>query len=310
MTNFAAGKALESVVNAGLTRKLGVVFTHMDAVKGPNLKGQAKLDHVFLGLRNVIDHQLSNNVSPEAARFVLDRLERYTFYVGRIDQVEPRGAEPELNKLLDYLVAAQPPLPRLVAFPQYNTAYLMLVIQEAARDFRRQWQGILGSAPDSAFKRRPWQTIKAMTRRYAENWGEDFELRPAANLRTALEAATSRFLESPIGWSGDPTPEQKRDTIDRLKNAVTQRLPDIARQRLRERPQSAWHDAWIPRGTGSTVTRRIRIEGIFERWVPIPDARGDLAVVEFMNEVEAVVKAALAEFEAEVRTEARRSDAA
>jgi hypothetical protein len=95
-----------------------------------------------------------------------------------------------------------------------------------------------------------------------------------------------------------------------LKNAVTQRLPDIARQRLRERPQSAWHDAWIPRGTGSTVTRRIRIEGIYERWVPIPDTRGDLAVVEFMNEVEAVVKAALAEFEAEVRTEARRPNAA
>jgi hypothetical protein len=95
MTNFAAGKALESVVNAGLTRKLAVVFTHMDTVKGPNLKGQAKLDHVFLGLRNVIDHQLSDNVSAEAARFVQDRLERYTFYVGRIDQAEPRGARAE-----------------------------------------------------------------------------------------------------------------------------------------------------------------------------------------------------------------------
>lgn len=35
-----------------------------------------------------------------------------------------------------------------------------------------------------------------------------------------------------------------------------------------------------------------------------------MAVVEFMNEVEAVVKAALAEFETEVRAEARDADVA
>jgi hypothetical protein len=72
MTNFAAGKALEGVVNTGHTRKLAVVFTHMDAVKGDNLKGQAKLDHVFGGLRNVVENQLAKNVSAEAGRYLLD----------------------------------------------------------------------------------------------------------------------------------------------------------------------------------------------------------------------------------------------
>lgn len=30
LTNYAAGKALESIANSGLTRKLAMVFTHMD----------------------------------------------------------------------------------------------------------------------------------------------------------------------------------------------------------------------------------------------------------------------------------------
>ena len=307
MTNYAAGKALESVVNAGHTRKLAVVFTHMDAVKGDNLKGQAKLDHVFLGLRNVIDNQLAKNVSSEAAHYLLDRLEGHTFYVGRIDQYCAKGAGPELDRLLETLMAEQPPILKAVAFPKYSAAHLMLVVQEAARDFRRQWQGLLGIAPDPFFKPKPWQTIKALSRRYAENWGENFELRPTSNLRAALETAVSRFLESPIGWSGDPTPEQKRDAIERLKSAITKQLPDLARKRLREEPQPSWKEAWEPRGDGSTTTRRIRIEGIYERWVPIPDARGDQTVVDFMNEVERVVMTELAEFEAQVKAEAQNA---
>jgi hypothetical protein len=60
----------------------------------------------------------------------------------------------------------------------------------------------------------------------------------------------------------------------------------------------------MPRGAGSTITRRIRIEGIYERWVPIPDARGDQAVVEFMTEMETIITTALNEFEAWVKAAA------
>lgn len=300
LTNYAAGKALESVANSGLTRKLAMVFTHMDMASASGLRGQRLHDQVFSGLRNVVDNQLSKSLTAESARFLLDRLQEQTYYVGRIERAEAKGAEPELNRLLAHLMAEQPPVIKPVSVPQYNQAFLLMAIQEAAQDFRRQWQGILDIAANSDYKPRSWQTIKALSRRYAENWGENFELRPTANLRTTLEAAVSRFLESPIGWTGDPTPEQKRDAIERLKTAVTRQLPDLARKRLREQPQPSWQEAWAPRGAGSTVTRRIRIEGIFQRQVPIPSARGDKAVLEFMNEMEAAVQLAFAEFEAEV----------
>lgn len=303
LTNYAAGKALESIANSGLTRKLAMVFTHMDMASESGLKGQRLHDQVFSGLRNVVDNQLSKSLTPESSRFLLERLQGHTYYVGRIDKADPKGAEPELNRLLTHLMAEQPPVIKPVSVPQYNSAFLMMAIQEAARDFRRQWQGILDISRDSDYKPKSWQTIKALTRRYAENWGENFELRPTANLRTFLEKAVSRFLEGPIGWTGDPTPEQKRDAIERLKTAVTKQLPDISRRRLREQPQPLWHEAWVPRGAGSTITRRIKIEGIFQRWVPIPESRGDQAVVEFMTEMEHAVNTALKDFEAHVKVE-------
>lgn len=309
MTNYAAGKALEGVANAGLTRKLAMVFTHMDMAAESGLKGQRLHDQIFSGLRNVVDNQLAKSVTAESARFLLERLQDHTFYVGRLDRAEPKGAEPELNKLLEHLMAEQPPVVRPVSAPEYNPAFLVMAIQEAAQDFRKRWQGILNIAHDPEHKPKPWQTIKALSRRYAENWGENFELRPTANLRTALESAISRYLESPISWSGDPTPEQKRDAIERLKNAVAKQLPDLARRRLRENPQSAWHEAWMPRGLGSTSTRRLLIEGIYQRWVPIPEARGDQLVLEFIKEVEDLVSAALDEFRQQVEAEARSAAA-
>jgi hypothetical protein len=302
MTNFAAGKALEGVVNAGHIRKLAVVFTHMDAVKGDNLKGQAKLDHVFGGLRNIAENQVAKNVSSEAARYLLEHLSTSTFYVGRIDDLDPKPAIPELNKLLIHLAAAQPVVFEPVAFPEYSSDNLVLAIQEAAKDFRQQWQGMLGIASNPLFKPVSWQSQKALTRRYAEGWDDGFWLRPTSNLITALSAAISRFLETPIGWSGNSSPEQKRETIDRIKAEVSLRLPNLSKYRLREQPQPAWHDAHSLRGTGSTFERRMRIEGIYERWVPVPNARGDRLVFEFMNEVKEVVMGAVGKVKQEVRS--------
>lgn len=301
LTNFAAGKALETVVNAGYTRKLSVVFTHMDAVKGDSLRGQAKFDHVFAGLRNIADNQLAKNVSADAARYLLKHLEHSTFYVGKIDELDPKPAKPELNRLLALLVAAQPPVFEPVAFPQYSMDNLVLAIQQAAQDFRQQWQGLLGLSAHPLFRPRAWQTIKALTRRYAEGWDDGFVLQPTANLIAALSSAVSRFLESPIAWSGNPTPEQKRDTIDRIKAAVAKQVPDLSLRRLRKQPQPAWMGAYALRGAGSTFSRKMQVEGIYERWVPVPDARGNAIALEFLEEVKLLLKAAIDDVEEAVK---------
>ncbi|WP_416050078.1 hypothetical protein [Cupriavidus basilensis] len=303
MTNFAAGKALEGVVNTGHTKKLAVVFTHMDTVKGDNLKGQAKFDHVFGGLRNVADNQLAKNVSADAARYLISHLERSTFYVGKIDELDPKPARPELNKLLAYLAAAQPPVFEPVAFPDYSIDNLAFAIQEAAKGFRGQWHGYLGLSPDMVNRAKAWQTVKALSRRYAEGWDDGFVLRPVANLNAALLAAVSRFLESPIGWTGRPTADQKREIMDSIKTEVAKKFPDLSKRRLRDLSRPEWSVAYHLSGKGSTVDRKIRIESIYERWVPIPGARGGRDALDFLTEVKAIVTTAVEELKREVQGE-------
>lgn len=307
MTNFVAGKALEGVINTGHTRKLAMIFTHMDAVKADSLRGQAKYDHVFGGLRNVIENQLTENVSTEAARHLLNHLKQSTFYVGKIDEIDPKPAKPELLKLLAHLSKAQPPVFQLVAFPQYSSDNLVLAIQKAAVNFRQQWKIILGQVIHPQSKPAHWQTIKGLSRRYAEGLSNELALQPASNLLNSLSAEISRYLESPLSWSADPTEEQKRETIDRIKTVVTKELPKLSQNRLRVQAQPAWHEAYSVRGQGSTIQRRLRIEGIYQRWVPIPDSCGDKLASEFLNEVKNVVTSAIDSVKQEVEQSGKKS---
>ena len=293
MTNFAAGKALEAIVNTGHTNKLMVAFTHMDAVSGENLKGRTKFEHVFAGIRNVVENQVAKSVSIDAARHLMTHIQPRTFYLGKLDNFEAKPALPELRRLFDALRDAEPEVFEPVSFPEYKVDQLILAIQEAARMFRMPWRGILGLETHSEERARHWQTIKALSRRYAEGWDDGFPLQPASNLIAAWSAAISRFLESPISWSGTPTVDQKREIIDRIKALVTAKLPGLANSRLREKAQANWNEAFMLRGAGSTLSRRIRIEGIYERWVPIPDSRGDREVQESIDEIKATVTEAI-----------------
>lgn len=293
MTNFAAGKALEGVINTGHTRKLTMVFTHMDAVKSDGLKGQAKYDHVFGGLRNIVENQLAQSVSTEAARHLLNHLKHSTFYVGKIDEIDPKPAIPELLKLLAHISKAQPPVFQPLAFPQYSSDNLVLAIQKAAVNFRQNWKGILGQVIPPQSKPIHWQTIKGLSRRYSEGLNNELALQPTSNLVAALSAEISRYLESPLSWSADPTEDQKRETIDRIKTVVTKKLPKLSKNRLRVQARPAWREAYSVRGQGSTIQRQLHIEGIYQRWVPIPDSCGDKWAFEFLNEVKEVVTSAI-----------------
>jgi len=92
----------------------------------------------------------------------------------------------------------------------------------------------------------------------------------------------------------------KRETIDRIKTAVTQKIPEFSSRRLRERAQPAWHEAYALRGAGSTFKRCQRINNIYAEYVPVPDARGDKLAFKFLSEIKEIVMQAIDEIEQEV----------
>ncbi|MGH9432979.1 MAG: hypothetical protein ACRD3T_15705, partial [Terriglobia bacterium] len=105
------------------------------------------------------------------------------------------------------------------------------------------------------------------------------------------------FLDNPIGWDGTATIEAKREIIDTIKSKVAEVLPVLVRERLRVKPIQQWNEAYWLRGYGSTFDRKLKIESIFERWIPIPrmtdDAEIQRIVVELLEEVKGAVRDAI-----------------
>jgi hypothetical protein len=299
--DFSVGKALEALVSAGQTKKTIIAFTHMDEVRGPNLRGRAKNEHAFNNLRNIVENQLAKSLPSEVIRYVTEHLERNVFYLGKLNEAAPLPAYPELRRLTERLESSAPTPRRAVAFPNYNNDQLVLSIREAAEAFRLPWRARLGLGVHLNETPYAWQSIKAMTRRYAEGFDDGYPLRPTSNLLTSLSIAVSRFLETPTSWDGELTNEEKRTIIDEIKAEVSKSLTALSGRRLREQPQPQWQTAWAYRGTGSTRDRRNTVEGIYARWVPIPTSVGDNDAQEFLDDVKDKVTAAIDNVRQEVQ---------
>ena len=192
-------------------------------------------------------------------------------------------------------------MPAPVAFPRYSSEKLAFAIQEAAQDFRKPWRAWLGLETMADTRPYPWQSIKAMTRRQAEGWDDGYPIRPTSNLLNALIRAISRFLETPLEWSGQPTDEEKRDVIDHIKMLVARECGTLSQRRLREKPQPEWQTAYALRGGGSTFVRRMQVETIYEKWVPIPHSGGDKETQAFLDEVKEIVQGAVRAVEEQVK---------
>lgn len=296
---YEGGKALEAIAGAGHTAKTSLVFTRMDEVKGPNIKGwQAKRDYAFSGVRNVVENQIAKTLTPDIARFMLEQLERSPYYLGAQQKGNPVAAKTELSRLLGNLTSIVPPPKPPLTFPDYGTYDLLVIkLQKGVEDFRVPWRAYLSIQRHGGHGPLPWQSVKAVSRRYAEGFDDGYEIRPVSNLLNSLTLAISRFLESPVGWHGSPTPEDRRLILDRIKAAVSRKLTQFCARQLRHKAQPDWQIAYAFRGTSSTFDRRLKIESLYERWVPEPANEGDdmRHVQQFVEEVKYVVTSAIEE---------------
>ncbi len=295
--SFESGKALEAIGAAGQTAKTALVFSRMDGVKGDNIKGwNAKKDYVFSGVRNVLENQISKSLTPDVGRFMATHFERSAFYLGSLQEASPRAAIRDLRLLLTHILAAVPPLKPEHMFPEYSFDLLVLSLQAGVEGFRLPWRAYLNWGRHNDLRPLPWQSIKAMSRRYAEGFDDGYEIRPVSNLLHSMTLAIGRFLENPLRWHGEPTQEEKRTLIDLIKAQLSQDLATFCAHLLRIQPQKQWQEAYACHGRGSTLERRMKIEALYERWVPIPTAeRTDSEhVQELLAEMKHLVRASIA----------------
>lgn len=95
----AAAKAFEAVASTGYTTRFALVFTHMDAASGEDVRdGKAKKEKVFGGVRNVLDNQIAKTLSRDAARHLETQLQTNTFYFAHLDGKFPTKDEVQIAK--------------------------------------------------------------------------------------------------------------------------------------------------------------------------------------------------------------------
>ena len=106
-TSFSSNslhQVLEATVTTGHGKKLAVAFTHMDALKGDDVQGDADLqEKALLGLRGAIDQHVAKKLAREAARQLMAHVKDNLFYFTCLNVPGDTQSNPEFARLANLL---------------------------------------------------------------------------------------------------------------------------------------------------------------------------------------------------------------
>lgn len=210
----------------------------------------------------------------------------------------------QLAELLQFFEKAILPPPPVEARPVYDPTGIGFAVQEAVAKFQGPWLARLGMGTYEGFSKEHWARVKALNRRIAAELADEYDtLRPVADLVTQLRESISRFLNTPISWTREPTDVQEElASIAQIRQMVGTALQDLAVRRLVETHLAEWRVAYDEfRGPGSTRRRAVAIHGIYDSAAPLPDAVMTSPSVTFLLEIRKIVTVAIEANGGEVR---------
>jgi len=293
--------AMREAVTTGNARKLIVVFTHFDEVKGDNLPTRtAKIQHILASAENVLA-AFGEELGPFAERALRKRLDEARFFLAAIDR--PLGNETaaqrrtieEVRKLLDAIDRViERPKPAK-AQPIYDRMNLVLAVRGAAEAFHNGWQPRLGLAYKPEIPKEHWTRVKALSRRLATGMADEYDtLRPVADLRKELVDRIYVFIQNPLSWDGPyPSDDERQQTFDAFADNLAKRALRLATLRIWSERANEWQGAYDKSGKGSTFVRaRIIANDIYAPAAPIPDVTPSPERNQFLHEVVGEVEAA------------------
>lgn len=282
--------ALRSLVASGNEDKLVLVFTHFDQVKGDNLPTtDLKRNHVLAQLDGTIK-SLDGVLGPYAVRSLRRALDGRVFFVANIHEVVPdraRYTRAQLGSIVTTLEAAIAPPPPVDATPVYDLAHLILAVRSATDNFHEQWNARLGFAYSAAIRPEHWTRVKALSRRFAFQWADEYDnLRPVADLIKLLSERLNAFIASPRAWEpSQPDEEGWSRAVGAVAREFFTRLHELVGTRLFRDQLVAWAQAYGESSAGSARRRANHIRGIYEDAAPIP---GEVPVPEATEFLDAV----------------------
>lgn len=292
--------AMKALITSGNASKLIFCFTHFDLVTGDNLPTFSDREaHVRASGENVLK-AIGEDLGPFAERIVRQRLERGCFFVGGIDSPLDLDKKPG-RRSVEQLTALLRAIDEVTGRPEpteiravYDRANLVLAVREAAHSFHELWHARLGLGFNSQVPKEHWTRIKALSRRFAEGWDDEYDkLKPVAELKRELDEQIYRMLQQPLRWEGgEPTEDEKQQVIDDFANAIAREVQALSGRRMNEDRRAAWREAFAQAGIGSTFVRaRIISSDIYDRAAPVPNVTPSPDQNTFLHEVTSAVEA-------------------
>jgi hypothetical protein len=293
---------LRSVISSGHNEKLAIAFTHLDQIKGLNLRTAAdKRAHVMASVLNAMSN-LRDVLGAPIVRSIEHGIERRCFMLGCVDKnlrklqgTAAKYLRGELTRIVEFCEEAIQPPPPLEARPVYNLTGISFAVREAISKFQGPWLARLGLGTYEGTQKEHWTRIKALNRRIAGELDYEYDtLRPVADLVTQMTETISRFLDEPINWTRPPVDSQEEQTaISQVRKWVSAAMRDMAIRRLIQDQLGQWRTAYDFSGADSTFRRAITIEGIYGDAAPLPDEVMPPPSKEFLMEVRRIVTSAI-----------------
>jgi GTPase Era involved in 16S rRNA processing len=290
---------LRAVGSSGYANKLAVAFTHFDQVKGANLGTfEQKREHVAASVTNAIT-SLRDQLGAGVAGALDRQIERQSVFLGGLDKSTaklPVGFRRELTKLIGTMERASEKKVFGDCVAVYEFKGLEIALRDAIDGFRDPWRARLGLAYHDGIAKEHWTRVKALTRRLANGWGDEYDdLTPVADLLARLQEEASKWLDRPADWEGDADEAQRQAALDRIRQEVFSRLQTLTQRRLKNDQVASWRTAYDYSGRGSGGQRAKTIDDIHNSAAPhMSAAMGDDAR-EFLTNLYAILKDAIDE---------------
>ncbi len=264
---------LRAAITSGYTHKLAVAFTHFDLVTGPNFRTQQhRREHVMNAVRTAA--QILREECGDVSDALESQIDKHAFLLGALDKEMSKIPGGVKNVIADMLQKMQDSMKVSLdvnAAPRYSSEGLDLALQAATDKFKKDWRVKLGIENEWPPRKEHWGRIKALNRRFAEEWEntEYFDLRPIADLEQQIKNVVSKWLDDPNGWIIAPNnDDERRAVIDKVRGGVNDPLSKDIKQYLAETELDAWELAYEHHGYGSTKIRAQDIDELFERAAP------------------------------------------
>lgn len=299
---------LRALARTGHGAKLHVCFTHFDAVEGDNLPTPSdRALHVVSACDGILS-KIGTDLGAFAERPLRGRVRDASFFLADSHRPLQPGRDDlsvgEFQRLLDSLLRSGGRPTLADTRPVYDRTNLVVAVRDAVEGFHRHWDALLGRATSPDVQKAHWASVKALSRRFAVMHKDEYRhLQPVADLQAWLQDQAWLMLQSPVDWTGgEPSVDEKQAVYDELANRLSERMLDLAHERLFAERNREWLDAYLLSGPGSTRVRsQIIAEKIYASAAPVPQATPAPQQNEFLHKVIEAVRSTTADFGVELR---------